>query len=77
MAHHLAELHAIALVDEEVADPPDEVEAELDLSAALDRPAPEHLAHDVPALDDVAACGDEHEEALPHHERRQQGQRER
>ena len=75
MAHHLPELHVVAFVDEQITDPTDEIEAQIHLPATLDRPAPEHLAHHVAALDHVTEHDDRDEEALSYRESGQQEQR--
>jgi hypothetical protein len=67
--HDLPELHAIALVDDYIADAPDEIEAKCYFTTTFDGRTPEHLADDVTAIDDVAAHGHRSNEAMPRDER--------
>ena len=62
----LPERHSRALVHEHFAETTDEVEAELCLALALDRPAPEHAQANHIALDTIGRDRDGREESNAH-----------
>lgn len=70
----LAELHVVALIHQDVADPSNEIEPELHLAAALDGCASEHLTHDVALIDEVALNRHGRNEPMTDHQRDHKGE---